>query len=387
MRGRGQIIPRGVDDQGQNVWLLRVFIGRDAARKRKYRNVLFVGTKTAAGRKLDALHTARNTGALAAETRQTVDEWLDEWLAGTKHEVGPRTYADYKASLTRYVRPALGVMRLSRLSSGDIQALVNDMADERKLAPHTIRLTLVPLGAALAEAVRRGMLVKSPFDNVKRPGIRRVERRVLGPTEATKLLAVCDSDDRWGPLITVLLMTGVRPGELCALKWADVDGATLRVQRALVQTEDGPVLDDNVKTALSRRAIALSDVELRALARQRRRVAALKLAAGPEWLDNDLIFPTATGRPHDSRNISRRVLPRLLGRAKLPAMRLYDARHSCATLLLAAGVNPKIVSARLGHSTVAMTLNTYSHILPSMQQEAADTLARLVTVQPVQASG
>jgi integrase len=388
MRGRGQIISRGVDADGKSVWLLRVFLGRDANGKRKYRNDVFIGTKTDAKKELTAKLGLRDGGNLAVGTRQTVGEWLDVWLAGRKLAVGPRTYLDYTTTLDRYVRPALGAIRLSRLTTADIQQLVNEM-DARKLAPNTIRLALAPLGAALAKAVTDGKIVKNPSDGITRRAIpSHVERPVLGPAGAAKLLAVCDADDAWGPLITVLLMTGVRPGELCALKWPDVDGSTLRVQRALMQTEDGPSISDGTtKTKLNRRAIALSDVELRAFARQRKRVAALRLLAGPEWQDNDLVFPTSTGRPHDARNIGARVLPRLLKRAGLPPMRLYDCRHSMATLLLAGGVNPKIVSERLGHSKVGMTLDTYSHVLPTMQREAADTLARLVSAQPVQAGG
>jgi integrase len=172
-------------------------------------------------------------------------------------------------------------------------------------------------------------------------------------------------------------MTGVRPGELCALRWSDLDGSTLRVQRALSYTADGWVVCDT-KTSGSRRAIILGDLEQRALARQRKRQAVQRLQAGAVWQDDDLVFATASGRPHDARNISRRVLPRLLERAKLPRMRLYDLRHSSATLLLAAGINPKVVSERLGHSTTRLTLDTYSHVLPSMQQEAAEVLGRLV---------
>ena len=122
----------------------------------------------------------------------------------------------------------------------------------------------------------------------------------------------------------------------------------------------------------------LGELELRALARQRKGQAAQRLQAGAEWQDDDLIFATASGTAHDPRNISRRVLPRLLKGAKLPLMRLYDMRHSSATLLLAGGINPKVVSERLGHATATLTLDTYSHVLPSMQQEAAQVLGRLV---------
>jgi integrase len=328
----------------------------------------------------------RDGGNLAAGTRQTVGQWLDEWLAGRKLAIGPRTYLDYKTSLDRYVRPALGVIRLSRLSTADIQRLVNEMDGERKLGWNTVRLALIPLGAALAKAARLGKLTRNPFDDVERPAKERVERCVLDEDGQRKLRAVCDADDAWGPLILTLMMIGARPGELLALKWSDVDGDLLHLQRSLVQTEDGWVIRADMKTDQSRRTLPLStlpdaDVVLRALARQRKRVAALRLAAGPEWQDNDLIFPTATGSTHDTRNLTRRVLPRLLKRAGLPPMRLYDLRHTFASTLHANGVPVKVIAELMGDSELTV-LRTYCHTSPTMLRDAADMHGLLVSAQP-----
>jgi integrase len=375
MARQGQLVRRG-----DRTWLVRAFVGRDGGGKRRYANRTVHGAKKDAERTLTALLQARNTNGLSLEpARQTLGAWLDEWLDLVKPRIGVRTAYDYGRTLARDVRPALGGIRLAKLSTADVQRFINDLT-ARGMKPNTVRLAIAPLRAALREAVRLGRLVKSPCDHVTMPRLERAERRVLGPSEAQQLLAVCEDDDAWGPLIITLLMTGVRPGELCALRWADLDGSTLRVQRALSYTADGWVVCDT-KTSGSRRAIVLGDLEQRALARQRKRQAAQRLQAGTDWQDNDLMFATATGRAQDARNVSRRVLPRLLKRAKLPPMRLYDLRHSSATLLLAAGINPKVVSERLGHSTTRLTLDTYSHVLPSMQQEAADVLGRLVTAK------
>lgn len=375
MARQGQLIPRG-----DRTWLVRAFIGRDGAGKRRYVNRTIHGAKKDAERALTALLRARDTDALSLEpARRTLGAWLDEWLELVKPRIGVRTAYDYGRTIERDLRPALGGIRLAKLSTADVQRFINELT-ARGMKPNTVRLAIAPLRAALREAVRQGRLFKNPCDYVTMPRSERTERRVLGPSEAQRLLAVCEDDGTWGPLITMLLMTGVRPGELCALRWSDLDGSTLRVQRALSYTADGWVVCDT-KTSGSRRAIVLGDLEQRALARQRKRQAAQRLLAGAEWQDSDLVFATSSGRAQDARNISRRVLPRLLKRAKLPPMRLYDLRHSSATLLLAGGINPKVVSERLGHATVTLTLDTYSHVLPSMQQEAADVLGRLVSVQ------
>lgn len=372
MTRQGQLIRRG-----PQTWLVRIYAGRDGTGRRRYVNQTVHGPKKDAEKVVVALLRARDTSALAEPTRQTVSEWVDEWLQLVRPTIGPRTYADYVTVVNRRVRPALGAIRLAKLTTADVQRFVTRLMDEG-LKPNTIRLTVAPLRAALRTAVRLGKLIRTPAEHVTVPRLERTERCVLAPAEASRLLAACEEDDLWGPLVVTLLMTGLRPGELCALRWADLDGNVLRVQRALAHGGEGWVVREP-KTARSRRAIVLSEIELRALARQRRNQAEQRLRAGAAWQDHGLIFASAVGTPYDPGNIARRGLPRLLRRAELPSMRLYDLRHSCATLLLAGGVNPKIVSERLGHSTVAMTLNTYCHVLPAMQQEAADTLARLVT--------
>ena len=372
MARQGQLVRRG-----DRTWLIRAYLGRDGTGKRRYVNRTVHGAKKDAERALTALLRARDTNALSAEpARHTLGKWLDEWLQLVKPRLGARTAYDYARSLERDVRPALGGIRLAKLSTADVQRFINDLTAQGK-KPNTVRLAVAPLRAALREAVRLGRLIKSPCDHVTMPRLERAERRVLTPSDAQRLLTVCEQDDAWGPLITLLLMTGIRPGELCALRWSDLDGSTLRVQRALGYTADGWVVCET-KTRGSRRAIVLGAVEQRALARQRKRQASQRLEAGAAWQNNDLIFATASGRLPDARNISRRVLPRILRRGNLPPMRLYDLRHSSATLLLAAGINPKVVSERLGHSTTRLTLDTYSHVLPSMQQEAANILGRLV---------
>jgi integrase len=239
-------------------------------------------------------------------------------------------------------------------------------------------LALVPLSAALRKAVKLGKLARDPAEHVTMPRLSRVERQVLTPEQAQKLLTACDADTRWGPLIAVLLMTGLRPGELCALRWSDLEGSTLRVQRALSHTADGWRMGEP-KTRGSRRTIVLSEVEQRALERQRKRQAKQRLKAGAAWEENDLIFATRLGRSLDPWRTARVVLPRLLAKAELPRIRAYDLRHSHASLLLAAGVPVTDVSARLGHASAKMTLDVYAHALPGAQELAATTMARLVT--------
>ena len=178
-----------------------------------------------------------------------------------------------------------------------------------------------------------------------------------------------------------LLATGVRPGEALALRWADVDlkGGVVTIRRSLTWRKKGEYLfRDETKTGKGR-PIPLPASLVPDLTSHKARQAEERLAVGSQWVDLDLVFPTELGTPHRRENITTRHLKPILEAAGLPPnFRLYDLRHSCATLLLAGNTNPKIVSERLGHASVTLTLDTYSHVTPTMQAEASRTLDRLL---------
>ncbi len=190
--------------------------------------------------------------------------------------------------------------------------------------------------------------------------------------------ASVDEGLKWEAFFALWLNTGARPGELKALRWADLDleAGTVSIQQSGQRVQGVGRVVGQPKTAGSRRPIALGDDMISLLRQYKSSQAAERLLMGPLWQDNGLVFPSELGTMIEDKRL-REVFGRICHRANLPHIRPYDLRHSCASLLLAAGVHPKVVAERLGHSSVNLTLTTYSHVLPTLQQDAADTLAGL----------
>jgi integrase len=198
--------------------------------------------------------------------------------------------------------------------------------------------------------------------------------------EAERFLKAAKANEQ-GVIFAFALATGMRPEEYLGLKWSDLDlqQGTAIVQRVLVRRKGGGWYFGEPKTSRSRRTIPLPTTLVKMLTVHRRKQMAARLKAGAAYQNNDLAFATGEGTPHNSRNIAQRQFLAILKKAELPLnFRLYDLRHSCATLLLLAGENPKVVSERLGHASVVLTLDTYSHVLPSMQQAATEKLERML---------
>jgi integrase len=372
----GQVIKRG-----EKNWLVRIFMGRDAQGKRRYLNTTVRGTKRDANDYLSKALTAISTGSFVARSPVTVSEYLDKWLeTAARGRVRARTFTDYSELLARHVRPSLGAIKLTELRPLDIQALYTKMQDNG-LSPRTIRYVHAVLSSALKQAVKWLMLAQNPAVLVDLPKASRKEMQALSVSEVERFMQAA-AEDRWHPIFAVALATGMRPEEYLALQWKDVDleKGTAVVQRALVwNRKGGGWYFSEPKTKQSRRNIPLSVSIVALLTVHRRRQAEERLKAGPEYQNNDLVFATPLGTPILARNLLCRHFKPILSRAELsPSLRLYDLRHTCATLLLSANEHPKVVSERLGHSSVTITLDVYSHVLPSMQQGASDKLERLL---------
>jgi integrase len=361
----GQLIKRA-----DSTWLVRVYLGRDGKGRRKYVNRTVHGTKRDAQMMLNRLLVARDTGQVVEQARMTLDAYLDQWLeAAVKPRVRARTHAEYKATLERYVRKPIGAVRLASLRAVDIQDLYTQMQANGQGG--MVRLTHTLLKGALRQAVKWEMIAKNPADHVDLPKRQRGSKiRALTPPEVDSFLKATVSS-RWNAFFHLLVGTGLRPSEALALTWRDVDLAagTVTVRRSLgwLRGEKRFVFNDP-KTPSSRRTVPLPLGLVRVLADHLVRAD----------LD-DLIFRARSGNPAHQRTIVQEAFKPALERAGLSKdVRLYDLRHTHATLLLLTGVNPKVVSERLGHSSVAITLDVYSHVLPNMQAEAAEKLDELL---------
>jgi integrase len=263
---------------------------------------------------------------------------------------------------TRLV-PELGRLRLDGLNPAHLAAAYDRLL-ARGLSPKSVLNTHRLLHRALSDAVRWGMLVRNPCDLEDPPRAQRPAVRALDADEVSRLLAACAGDDL-GPLVTVAVLTGLRLGELLGLTWDDIDleRGELRVVRA-VQRVRGRGLVVVPKTASSRRLVPLPPQAVAALREQRRRQAEARLKASPAWADGNWVFTTALGLPYHPSDVAHRF-QRLLEHAGLPRLRFHDLLHTTASLLLGEGVHPKVVASLLGHSTIQITLDTYSHVTPA----------------------
>ncbi len=368
----GQIIKRG-----DKTWIVRIFTGRDEKGKRRYLNKTIKGNKKDAEKYLNTTQTAISTGTFIEPSPLTVGAYLDKWLDSVaRGRVRPRTFASYTKVLLRYARPVLNERKLSSVRPLDVQALYAGML-ERGLSAKTVRYVHSILHSAFKQAVSWGMLARNPTDGVSLPRLNRNEMRALSPAEAAGFLQAV-AQDKWSAVFVLALFTGMRPSEYLALKWTDVDleKGTVTVQRSLVETGKGCKMHvDETKTASSRRSIPLPTTVVRALVEHKRRQAEERLAAGAKYRNQGFVFATHLGNPVHNFNLIRRHFKKILKSAGLPeTIRLYDLRHSCATLMLAQGEHPKVVSGWLGHASTQLTMDVYSRVLPSMRRDASDRL-------------
>jgi integrase len=372
----GQIIKRG-----KRSWQVKIFMGRNANRKQKFHRKTIHGTKKDAQRYLNGVLRQIDLGIFVEPTTTSLDDYVKRWLRdAARPRVSSRTADGYKAILDRYIVPPLGHQRLDRIQPLDIQEVYGQM-QANGLSARVVRHTHAALHNALKQAVKWGLLSQNPSDFVELPKVPHKEHRVLSPEEAARFLKVAATKPH-GLIFELALWTGMRPEEYLALQWSDIDlsKGTARIRRALVRHKK-TVQFEEPKTARSRRTVYLPQPIAQKLKAHKRKQAAEKLKFKGTWGPYDLVFCSVEGTPLSIPNLTYRYFRPILTAAGIPQIRLYDLRHSCATLLLVAEENPKVVSERLGHSTVVLTLDTYSHVIPTMQQAATARLEKLISSQ------
>lgn len=369
----GQIIKRG-----ERTWLVRVFLGRDTdTGKRRYMNKTVHGTAKDAQKFMNGTLRDIDLGQFVPPSQMTVSDFFDHWLeTAARPRVSERTFAEYAYLLRKYVRPVFTGWKLTDVRTLDVQKLYADMQSSG-LSARSVRYVHAVLRSAFKQAVRWQMLAQDPCSAVELPKTTRKEMLALSSEDASRFLEACASD-RFAFLFKLALATGMRPEEYLGLQWKDVDleRGTVSVQRALVWRRFGKGwYFTEPKTGKSRRCIPLPGSVVPAMREHKRRQAEIRLRTGEEYQNLDLVFATENGGPLASQNIRRRHLKPIVERFGFPPeVNLYTLRHTHATMLLEAGENPKVVSERLGHSSIVLTLDVYSHVLPSMQQAAAQKL-------------
>jgi integrase len=348
------------------------------------------GTRKDAERELRRRLVAVDTGAHVDPTRISVREYLLSWLAAVRDTVAPRTHERYKEIVEDFALPKLGDLRLTKLAPIHIKELYKALAEggrrDKKpggLAPQTRHHIHRVLRAALECAVEEQLLARNPADAdvVKKrlPKVERQEMTTLTAEQSEFLLARIGHTRVYWPAF-IGLATGMRRGEILALRWknVDFDHASLRVLRSLEETKEG-LRFKPPKNNASRRQISLPPFAVDELRRLKRQQAEELLLLGIRQTGETLLCARADGellRPRSLTHEFTRLVASLTG--ELPRVRFHDLRHSHATQLLIEGVHPKVVQERLGHSKIAITLDLYSHVLPTLQEDAAIRLQALV---------
>jgi integrase len=318
-------------------------------------------------------------------SRITVREYLlKEWLPAIKGTVRPTTFASYATHVEGHIVPALGSLQLSRVSAQAINAFYARLLENGRLqgkgslSPATVRRVHATLHRACRDAVRWQRLAVNPVDAADPPRgqSKRQELPAWNAEQLAGFLAFVKGD-RLFALWRLLAMTGCRRGEALGLRWDDLDleANTITIRRALVPLGDTVIVSEP-KTARGRRRIALDPLTIETL-KGHAAGQADEQSRCESWSETGYIFTTEDGQPLDPHRISK-IFEHHLHAAALPRIPLHGLRHTYATLALSSGVNPRIVSGRLGHSTVALTLDIYSHVLPQADQDAADRIAALI---------
>ena len=340
----------------------------------KYR-YLYGKTRSDVSGRLTKAMADRDGGFVFDAGKLTVGEYLDRWLLDSlQGTVRVSTRERHEINIRVHIQPALGRVLLKALTPTHVRALHREKLDEG-LATATVRKIHSTLHKALAQAVSDGLLPRNAAD-VKAPRPAPEEMRPLSEAEAHAFLQMAgESGDRFESLYVLAITTGLRRGELLGLRWDDVDleRGTLRVGRALVR-EGGRHLLGETKTRRGRRQVNLTPRTVKALKTHRKRQLEERMKLVGLHEDHGLIFATKVGTPVNPENLVKRSFKPLLKKTGLPEIRFHDLRHTCATLLLGRGVHPKIVQELLGHATIAMTLDTYSHYLPSMGDQASGAM-------------
>lgn len=372
-RGHGE---GSIYQRADGRWCARIDLGYQGGSRRS--KDFYGSTRHEVQSQLATARRAAQDGLPMTSERQTLGVFARRWLEEVaRPSVRPKTLQFYAGMLRLHIIPSLDRRPLAKVSPQGLQALYGQKLKEG-LSPRTVGHIHRVLHKVFQDALNWGLLGRNPCAAVRPPKVQVQEIRTLSPDDARHFLAVAD-DHPHHALYVLAITAGLRQGELLGLKWPDVDldAGRLRVQRTIQRIKGGGFIEGEPKSASSRRSITLTKMAVTALKRHR----AMQLEARMKalvWEENSLLFPNEIGRPIEATNLLRRSFFPLLERAGLQRLRFHDLRHTAATLLLAEGIHPKVVQEMLGHSAVSLTLDTYSHVVPDLQREAAEKMQALL---------
>jgi integrase len=354
-------------------WVLAVQVGR-GSREFRSRRYLYGSSPEAVLAARAKLLRELEAGTRPADLRLTVGTYLVRWLATL--QVRPRTLESYEHAVRAHIAPRLGAISLSALTALDVDEMVGGLL-RAGTGRRSVEYSLTVLRIALNRAVKQGRLPSNVALGATRPRVVRREARPLSIDEARQLLAVV-AGDRLEALWVTALALGLRRGEITGLMWSDIDlqASTVTVARTLHYVPGQPFELREPKTKRSRRTLRMPPVVAAALQEHRRRQLEERMLTGGAWKVQELVFTTSTGGPLSGSTLVH-ALHRHCAKAGLPAIRVHDLRHTTASLMVAAGIPLRDVQEVLGHTTLAITSDTYVHVAPS-QAEPAAAMQRMI---------
>ena len=367
-----------IRQRSKGTWELRYDAPSDGTGRRKYVTVTVKGTKREAERVLREHLASMESGTFVARDRETVAAFMERWLttyAATNTTI--RTQHGYRGCVDRYIVPAIGNLALQNLTARHIQAMYADMLG-RGLSNTTVVQLHRILKQALSHAVKWGTLARNVADATTPPRIQR-KQMAMWDIETINRFLDAASPSRFRDLYHFAVLTGLRRSEICGLQWSTVDrvGGKLSVVNTLQRIPGHGLVDGQPKTAKSRRSIALAPDAIGLLHTIRGQQIEQEWELGGLWQHTGYVFTQLDGSPVVPDQVTQ-DFARVVQREGLPHLTLHGLRHAHATLALTAGINPKVVSERLGHSTIAVTMDVYSHVLPGLQEEAALAVEQLL---------
>jgi integrase len=358
-------------------WCAQYTVYTAKGRKRK---TLYGKTRLEVAAKLAKALSDREGGITFDADNLRLGDYLQRWLEDSKKGSVKRvTYEGYARQVRNHLVPTLGWIKLRALTPAHLRGLYREKT-ETGLSARTVGYIHTTIHNALEQAVKDGLVPRNVADVVKPPQLCKEEIQPLTPAQ-TKSFLEAVGGHRFEALYVLAVTAGPRQGELLGLKWEDIalDRKLLQVKRTLSGTKGGEPIFSNPKTAKGRRSVKLTARAVEALRRHRERQLEEREEVAGLWQNHGLVFPTRIGTPMSRHNLVARSFKPLLKRAGLPEIRFHDLRHTCATLMLAVGANPKVAQETLGHANVTITLDTYSHLLPNMQDEVAEKVNELLS--------
>lgn len=371
-------IRKRTNKKGEVTYQITVETDRDpitGERNRTYKTIK--GTKKQADATMRQMISEAENGGIVSSSSLTLKSWLETWLQSYMPNIAQTTRAGYEEKITEYIAPKLGHIPISSLTPIAIQTFFNDLSS-KGLSAKTVRNTFNILNPALKKAVALRMIQFNPCTGVELPKLVKPKTNIYNSTQITEMLKLSKDTDMH--LIAVLCFSlGLRRGELCGLTWnnIDIENRKIDICQNRVSDKKGSVITKAPKSEAGKRQLSIGNDVAEILKKAKTEYEQDKLSLGKKFQDLGYVIRQKDGTPFQPDSLTQKW-NRFLKKHNLPHIRFHDSRHSNATALIQAGISPKVVQQRLGHADISITLNTYTHVLPSMDIEAANAIDNLI---------